>query len=84
MLIKAARTKDFSFYSGSNLIIPNSGNGVQMLYVITLPPGPVWVLHTFNTAAGAHMLIWWTQHRDRDPRTRTPQPSGHTCSATFR
>ncbi len=83
MLIKAASTKDLSSYSGSNLVIANTGNAAQALYVITLPPGPVWALHTFNTAASALMLVWWIRHREQNSRTKASQPSGHTCSATF-
>lgn len=77
MLLKAARTKDLSSYSGSNLVIANTGNAVQMLYVITLPPGPVWALHGFNTAASALMLTWWMRHRGRT----LPQPETNTGPA---
>lgn len=48
MLTKAARTKDLSSYSGGNLIIANAGNAFQVLYVLTLPPGPVWALHALT------------------------------------
>lgn len=72
MLTKAARTKDLSSYSGGNLIIANAGNATQVLYVITLPPGPVWALHAFNTAASALMLVWWMRHRERPTPTPTP------------
>ncbi|HET9422530.1 MAG TPA: hypothetical protein VFO49_15425 [Nocardioides sp.] len=72
MLLKAARTKNLSSYSGSNLVIANTGNAAQMLYVITLPPGPVWGLHAFNTAASALMLVWWVRHRARPPSPTQP------------
>ena len=67
MLLKAARTKDLSSYSGANLVVANVGNAAQMLYVITLPPGPVWALHAFNTAASGLMLAWWIRHRSTTP-----------------
>ena len=77
MLVKAARTQDLSSYSGSNLVIANAGNAVQTLYVITLPPGPVWALHAFNTAASALMLIWWLPRGSRNTPASAPQPSEH-------
>ena len=65
MLIKAAHTKDLSSYSGSNLVIANIGNAAQTLYVVSLPPGPVWALHAFSTMASGLMLVWWIRHRDQ-------------------
>ena len=49
MLLKAYQTKDLHSYSPVNLILVNVGNLLYSLYVITLPPGPIWVLHTFYT-----------------------------------
>jgi uncharacterized protein with PQ loop repeat len=74
MLIKAARTKDLASYSGTNLIIANIGNVAQAGYVVTLPAGPVWALHAFNTFSSACMLFWWLRHR-RDG-AQSPVPSG--------
>ena len=77
MLIKAARTKDLASYSGTNLVIANVGNIAQSGYVITLPAGPVWALHAFNTLASGCMLYWWLRYRNRGPadhRSSTSSP----------
>lgn len=84
MLVRAHRTRDLSSYSPANLIIANVGNLAQTLYVVTLPPGPVWAMHAFNLVVSGLMLGWWLRHhwlpgRD-DPRrwgdatTRHPSP----------
>ncbi len=65
MLLKAARTKDLNSYSGSNLVIANIGNVAQSAYILTLPAGPVWALHAFNTLSSACMLFWWLRHSHR-------------------
>jgi len=65
MLIKAARTRDLSSYSLSNMVMANVGNAFNTVYVVSLPPGPVWGLHGFNTAATALMLFWYLRYRPR-------------------
>ena len=65
MLAKAARSRDLSSYSGANLLIANVGNVAQALYLTTLPAGPLWVLHGFNTAVSGLMLGWWLRRRPR-------------------
>jgi len=65
MLHKAVRTHDLASYSGANLFIANAGNATQAIYVLTLPPGPMWILHGFNTTVSALMLAWWLQCRQR-------------------
>lgn len=65
MLVKAARTRDLDSYSGSNLVIANIGNVAQSGYIITLPMGPVWALHGFNTIASGCMLYWWLRYSRR-------------------
>ena len=62
MLIRAHRTRDLSSYSPANLIIANIGNLAQTLYVLTVPPGPLWALHGFNVIASGLMLQWWLRH----------------------
>lgn len=58
MLGKALRTKDLTSYSRSNLVLANVGNLVYSLYVFSLPPGPIWLLHTFYVVSSALMLGW--------------------------
>jgi uncharacterized protein with PQ loop repeat len=58
MLSKAARTKDLRSYSRSNLVLANVGNLIYSLYVFHLPPGPIWLLHSFYAGTSALMLFW--------------------------
>ncbi|WP_226924397.1 hypothetical protein [Georgenia satyanarayanai] len=63
MLVKAARTKDLRSYSPGNLVVANVGNLVHTVYVASLPPGPLWLLHGFYLASSALMLVWWWRFR---------------------
>lgn len=65
MLAKAARTRDLSSYSFSHLVMMNLGNALNSVYVLTLPPGPVWALHGFNVATTALMLGWYLRYSYR-------------------
>ncbi len=58
MVARAWRTKDMASYSRGHLVMTNIGNAVHTLYVLSLPPGPVWVLHTFHVVVSAAMLFW--------------------------
>ena len=58
MLGKAVRTKDLSSYSRANLVMANVGNLFYSVYVFNLPPGPIWLLHSFYLASSALMLLW--------------------------
>lgn len=62
MLIRAARTRDLASYSPANLIIANIGNLCQTFYVLSLPFGPVYAMHTFNVIVSLLMLWWWLRH----------------------
>jgi hypothetical protein len=77
MLIKAARTKELSSYSRGNLVLANVGNAVHTIYVLQLPPGPIWVLHTFYIVTSGLMLIWHLLYASRLPRSDgVPSPTG--------
>jgi hypothetical protein len=84
MLAKAYRTKDLSSYSRGNILLANTGNLVHSVYVFALPPGPIWLLHTFYLISTAMMLVWYLRYERRSPRAsqapeypaRTPR-SGH-------
>ena len=78
MLVKASRSRDLSSYSGGNLVIANLGNLAQTVYLTTVPPGPIWALHGFNTLASATMLTWW---RRAAATPRTPPAPGTERSA---
>ncbi|MBA2952187.1 hypothetical protein GON03_19405 [Nocardioides sp. MAH-18] len=59
MLGKALRTRELGSYSLGNLTLANVGNGVHSVYVFSLAPGPLWVLHTFHLVSTAFMLAWY-------------------------
>jgi uncharacterized protein with PQ loop repeat len=63
MLLRAYRTKDLRSYSAANLLLANLGNMFHWVYVITLPVGPIWLLHSFYTVVAAMMLFWYLRYR---------------------
>jgi len=73
MLVKAARTRDLSSYSLSNIVLTNVGNIIHSAYVFHLPAGPVWALHTFYLATMGLMLVWYMRYQ-RQACTRRPEP----------
>ena len=74
MLVKAARSKDLSSYSGWNLVLANAGNLVHSIYVLSLPAGPLWALHGFYLVASVLMLLWWVRYRGQPSRTSAASP----------
>jgi hypothetical protein len=62
MLVKAFRSRDLSSYSLGNMLLANLGNAVHSIYVFSLPPGPLWVLHSFYLASTALMLTWYLRY----------------------
>lgn len=75
MLGKAARTRDLSSYSASNLVLANAGNVIHSVYVFSLPAGPLWALHTFYLLTTALMLTWYLRYAPRRAVARTPRVS---------
>ena len=76
-LWKALRTRDMRSYSQSSLALSVVGNTVQWCYVVSLPLGPIYVLHAFSTICTGVMLVLYlryrSMHRSRhhyDIRTR--------------
>ena len=57
MVVKAIRSGDLRSYSASALILGNIGNLVYTVYVVSLPVGPIWVLHGFYVTSMAIMLV---------------------------
>jgi hypothetical protein len=66
MLYKAARTKELGSYSLGYLALANVGNGFHTVYVLSLPVGPIWALHSFYV---------------RPQGTSSPQPDAETRPA---
>ena len=56
MVVRAARTRDVSSYSRSHLVMTNAGNAVHTVYIASLPPGPVWLLHCMYVLVAAFMF----------------------------
>lgn len=71
MLHKALRTRELSSYSFGNIAMANLGNVVHSVYVFNLPPGPIWVLHTFYLVSSGLMLYWYVCGR-QGPREALP------------
>ncbi len=63
MLVKAWRTKDLRSYSLGQIVLNNVGNLFYWLYVISLPPGPIYFMHAFFTLASLLMLVWYFIYR---------------------
>jgi hypothetical protein len=57
MVVQAIRTRDLSSYSRGYLVMTNIGNAVYTVYVLSLPAGPIWLLHLVYTAVSAFMLL---------------------------
>jgi uncharacterized protein with PQ loop repeat len=57
MVWKALRTRDVGSYSLGSIVMINVANVVYSLYVFSLPPGPIWMLHSFYAVASAIMLV---------------------------
>ena len=76
MLVKARRTRDLGSYSLGNILLANTGNAVHTVYVLSLPPGPIWVLHGFYVVSTALMLVWFLRYTDlpirHRPKMRVP------------
>ena len=62
MLMKAFRTKDLKSYSFPNIALSNVGNVIHSVYVYSLPPGPIWVLHSFYLVTTGLMLLWYLRY----------------------
>jgi len=67
MLVKAYRSRDLASYSLGNIALANLGNAVHSVYVYSLPPGPIWLLHTFHLVSSALMLGWYLRYGLRQP-----------------
>lgn len=63
MLVKVCRTKDMHSYSYLNILLVNIGNLIYWLYILSLPPGPVWILHLFYTLSSGLLLVMYMRLR---------------------
>ncbi len=65
MLLKAFQTKNLRSYSLSNILFANMGNVIYSIYVFHLPPGPIWLLHSFYMTSTVLMLFWYLRYERR-------------------
>lgn len=59
MLLKTVRTKNVDSFSLSSLALSNVGNMMYWLYIVSLPCGPIHLLHSFYTVAMVIMLVFY-------------------------
>lgn len=71
MLVKAAKSKDLSSYSRGNILLSNAGNVVHSVYVLHLPAGPLWLLHSFYLVSTGLMLVWYLRYTPTGQRSST-------------
>jgi hypothetical protein len=73
MLIKARRSRDLTSYSLGNIALANVGNVIHSAYVFSLPPGPIWLLHSFYLGSSGLMLGWYLRYAVRRSPQRPPE-----------
>jgi len=91
MVVQAVRTRDVSSYSRGYLVMTNIGNALYTVYVLSLPAGPIWLLHLVYTAVSAFMLLvhlCWaprllTTRDERLPQRLTRRGGELTTAALF-
>ncbi|MBV7334800.1 hypothetical protein KFU94_42500 [Chloroflexi bacterium TSY] len=71
MLLKTWRTHNVDSYSMISLVLNHFGNLLYWIYVISLPVGPIYIMHGFYTVANLLMLIWYFRYRHQ-PETTEP------------
>jgi hypothetical protein len=81
MLAKAYHSRDLSSYSFGNIVLANVGNAVHSVYVVSLPPGPIWALHAFYLVSSALMLGWYVRYGMRRRPHRPPEGMGGSPDA---
>jgi uncharacterized protein with PQ loop repeat len=62
MVVKAFKTRNLKSYSLGNILLSNFGNFIYWIYQVSLPFGPTWFLHSFNTITTFLMLILYLRH----------------------
>ena len=62
-LTKVYRTRSVDSFSLASLWMLNVGNVLQWLYVLSLPPGPIYALHAWSTLSTALLLAWCYRYR---------------------
>jgi uncharacterized protein with PQ loop repeat len=81
MLVRAYRTRDLRSYSPANLVLSNLGNLIHWLYIVNLPFGPIWFLHSFYTLVTGVMLFWYLRYRHAAGAWAPLEPGINTAPA---
>jgi hypothetical protein len=81
MLAKAYHSRDLSSYSFGNIVLANVGNAVHSVYVVSLPPGPIWALHAFYLVSSGLMLGSYLRYGLRRQPHRPPEGMGRSPDA---
>lgn len=79
MLLKALRTRSLASYSLSNILMSNVGNIIYSFYVFSLPPGPIWFLHSYYLISTALMLVWYLRYEGWPCRSPSSDDAVSTC-----
>lgn len=79
MLVRAYRTRDLRSYSPANLVLSNLGNAIHWLYIVNLPFGPIWFLHSFYTIVTGLMLFWYLRYQHAAGRRSPREPGFNTA-----
>jgi uncharacterized protein with PQ loop repeat len=80
MMSKAVRTRNLASYSLSNILVNNVGNVIYSVYVFHLPPGPIWILHSYYLLSTGLMLVWYLHYEGLSRRLRS---SGKNATTRF-
>src|SRR6185369_12143485 len=81
MMVKALRSRDLLSYSAGNIALANVGNVVHSVYVFSLPPGPIWSLHSFYLVSSGLMLVLYVRFAVRRPPHRPANMMGRSPDA---
>ena len=68
MVWRAARSRDMTSYSRPSLALTNVANAIHTVYVLSLPLGPVYVLHSVHVVVAFFMLCWHVRHVRTTPK----------------
>ncbi|MCI0710605.1 MAG: hypothetical protein L0154_10635 [Chloroflexi bacterium] len=83
MLVKAYRTRDMNSYSIVTLALNNIGNLIYWVYILSLPFGPIYLLHGFYTFTTAFMLCWGWLYRTRPEQVKRVTRTLRTITQTM-
>lgn len=68
MLWKIYRTRDMHSYSGLQIALNTIATYINLVYVTSLPFGPVYILNIFYAVVNTTMLTSWLYLRRKDAR----------------